>query len=39
MYTVAVVFWGDNVNTDGRVLFLEFWDVLGLHWEVDVVEV
>ena len=39
--TVAVVFrvQGDNVYTDGRVLFLEFRDVPGLHWKVNVVEV
>ena len=39
--TVAVVFWveGDNVHTDGRVLFLEFRDVFGLHWECDTVKV
>jgi len=39
--TVAVVFGvqGDNVYTDGRVLFLEFRDVPGLYWEGDVSEV
>ena len=33
--TVAVVFGvqGDNVYTDGQVLFLEFRDVPSLHWE------
>jgi len=39
--TVAVVFGveGNYIHADGRVLFLEFRDVFGLHWEGDTVEV
>jgi len=39
--TVAVVFGveGNYVHADGRILFFEFRDVFGLHWECDIVKV